>query len=151
MVCPISNYPPRLPYPNRTTSEAVQVFFSGYLVFTVGMVALKISILLFYLRIFAVRKFALWCAAIGVVTIAWFIAAVTSTFLTCRPVECFWDKSNPDCKCTNGVHIGYFVTCPPDILTNIAILVLPIPWLWNLHMQTRRKVAITLIFALGSL
>lgn len=40
---------------------------------------------------------------------------------------------------------------PLDILNNIAILILPIPDLWNLQMQRWKKFAITLIFVLGSL
>lgn len=125
-------------------------FFIGTLFFGAGCFALKLSILFFYHRIFAVRKFTMWCIAIGLVSIAWIIAFVVSQFLICRPVECFWDKSNPECKCVNATHIGFYVTLPPDILTNIALLILPIPWLWNLQMHRRKKIAITFIFLLGS-
>ncbi|KAI4114152.1 MAG: hypothetical protein LQ338_008046, partial [Usnochroma carphineum] len=127
-----------------------KLFFAISCIFLVACTALKFSILFFYHRIFTVRKFTVWCVIIGIVIIAWFIAFLVSQFLTCRPLQCFWDRSGPDCKCINGSHIGFYVTSPPDILTNVAILVLPIPWLWGLQMQTRRKVAITMIFLLGS-
>ncbi|KAI4167394.1 MAG: hypothetical protein LQ343_007247 [Gyalolechia ehrenbergii] len=128
-----------------------KLFFTGTLLFAVGCFALKLSILFFYHRIFAVRKFTIWCIAIGIVSVAWFIAFIVSQFLICRPVECFWDKSIPDCKCVNATHIGLFVTSPPDILTNIALLILPIPWLWNLQMRRGKKIAITFIFLLDSI
>ncbi|KAI4147760.1 MAG: hypothetical protein L6R39_003013, partial [Caloplaca ligustica] len=127
-----------------------KAFFAATCIFPVAALALKFSILFFYRRIFAVQKFAIWCYIISVVCVAWFIAFVVSTFLICRPLACFWDKTITGCKCTNLKHIAYYVTSPPDILTNIAILILPIPWLWNLQMPTRRKFAIIIIFLLGS-
>lgn len=51
----------------------------------------------------------------------------------------------------NTTTIGFYVVSAPDIITNLVILILPIPYLWGLQMQTRRKVAITIIFLLGSL
>lgn len=113
--------------------------------------ALKLSILWFYHRIFAVRKFTIWCSIIAIVTLAWFIAFVFASFLTCRPLKCSWDPTGPECKCLDSKKVGHYITTPPDIATNIAILVLPMPWLWGLQMQTKRKLAITFIFLLGSL
>ncbi|KAL8689678.1 MAG: hypothetical protein Q9218_004708 [Villophora microphyllina] len=128
----------------------IKLFFATTCVFPVACAALKFSVLFFYHRIFPVRTFTLWNIAIGVVVIAWFIAFIVSQMLTCRPIAYWWDKSIPGGHCINANHVAYYITSPPDILTNIAILALPIPWLWNLQMQLRRKVAITFIFLLGS-
>ena len=38
-----------------------------------------------------------------------------------------------------------------NILTDVIVLVLPIPWLYGLQMKTSKKVAIGGIFLLGSL
>ncbi|KAL8955727.1 MAG: hypothetical protein Q9193_006528, partial [Seirophora villosa] len=127
-----------------------KVFFATSCIFPTACLFLKLSILYFYLRIFSVRKFTVWVKIIGAVCVAWWIAFIVSQFLICRPVECFWDPSNPDCKCINATHVAYYITSPPDILTNLAILILPIPWLWSLQMQTRKKVAIMLILLLAS-
>ncbi|KAI4281625.1 MAG: hypothetical protein L6R35_005605, partial [Caloplaca aegaea] len=127
-----------------------KAFFATLYVFATACLALKFSILFFYHRIFAVRKFTICVNIISAICIAWYIASIVSGFLICRPLNCWWDKSNPDCKCINATHVGYFITSPPDIISNLAILILPIPWLWNLQMQTRKKVAIILILLLGS-
>ncbi|KAI4177281.1 MAG: hypothetical protein LQ348_005849 [Seirophora lacunosa] len=127
-----------------------KAFFATSCIFPTACLFLKLSILYFYLRIFSVRKFTVWVKIIGAVCVAWWIAFLVAQFLICRPLECFWDKSNPDCKCINAKHVAYYITSPPDILTNLAILILPIPWLWSLQMQTRKKVAIMLILLLGS-
>ncbi|KAL8986966.1 MAG: hypothetical protein Q9177_003786, partial [Variospora cf. flavescens] len=116
-----------------------KAFFATLCVFATACLALKFSILFFYHRIFAVRKFTICVNIISAICIAWYIASIVSSFLICRPLNCWWDKSNPDCKCINATHVGYFITSPPDIISNLAILILPIPWLWNLQMQTRKK------------
>ncbi|KAL8774200.1 MAG: hypothetical protein Q9194_004095 [Teloschistes cf. exilis] len=127
-----------------------KLFFATTCIFPVAAAALKFSVLFFYHRIFPIRAFTLWNIAIGVIVIAWFIAFIVSQFLTCRPIAFYWDKSIPGGHCINSNHVAYYITSPPDILTNVAILVLPIPWLWNLQMQRRRKVVLTFIFLLGS-
>ncbi|KAL9585101.1 MAG: hypothetical protein Q9212_001727 [Teloschistes hypoglaucus] len=134
---------------NQVTAFS-KLFFATTCVFPVAAAALKFSVLFFYHRIFPIRAFTLWNIAIGVIVVAWFIAVIVAQFLTCRPIAFYWDKSIPGGHCINSNHVAYYITSPPDIITNIAILVLPIPWLWNLQMQFRRKVVLTFIFVLGS-
>ncbi|KAL8858879.1 MAG: hypothetical protein Q9178_004557 [Gyalolechia marmorata] len=127
------------------------LYFAGSVFFNTGAPALKLSILVFYHRIFPVQKFMVSCIIIGVVVIGWFIASVVSTFLICRPVAYWWDKSIPGGHCINATTIHFSVVSPADILTNLAILALPIPWLWGLQMQKRKKWAITIIFLLDTI
>ena len=96
------------------------------------------------------RKFKILEIVIGIVVVIWFIAFILLQFLTCIPLNYTWNKAVPG-HCINANYVSYFGTSPLDILTNIAILILPIPYLWHLQMQTLKKVAITGIFILGSL
>ncbi|KAL8893717.1 MAG: hypothetical protein Q9192_004995 [Flavoplaca navasiana] len=128
-----------------------KLFFTDACIFPIAMTPLKLSILWFYHRIFPIRKFTISCIAIAAVTVAWLIASLVAQFLLCRPFQYFWDKSIPGGTCINIKHVAYFITSPPDILTSIAILILPIPSLWGLQMQRRRKLAISGIFLLASL
>lgn len=107
--------------------------------------------LVFYQRIFLERKFRIISIIIGLVVIAWFIAYLFILFFTCIPLAYWWDKTIPGGHCINESDTGYFGTSPPDILTNIAILVLPVPYLWQLQMPRWKKLALTFIFLLGSL
>lgn len=50
----------------------------------------------------------------------------------------------------NEHTISYSVT-GTELLTNIAMLVLPIPWLWQLYLPRSKKFALFGIFMLGSL
>ena len=97
------------------------------------------------------HRFHLLSNAIGVVCIIWFIAFIFLQFFTCVPLAFYWNKAIPDGHCINANYVAYFGTSPLDILTNIAILILPIPHLWNLQMVRAKKKAIIGIFILGSL
>ncbi len=91
------------------------------------------------------------CLVLGIFTVVWLIAVIVTNFLVCRPFAYWWDKSIPGGHCVDTDITGYYLSTAPDIITNLAVLLLPIPILWKLQMQTRRKVAVTIIFVLGSL
>ena len=82
--------------------------------------------------------------------IAWFISLVFAVIFSCHPVAFFWDKTIKGGTCIDENDLAYGITAT-NIVTDIVVLVLPIPWLWNLQMVSARKVAIVGIFLLGSL
>lgn len=67
----------------------------------------------------------------------------------CRPVQFIWDKS------IHGTCIKtwtFFVAgSAPNVLTDFAILILPLPAVWNLKMGMVQKVSVVGILMLGSL
>lgn len=119
--------------------------------FPVSITAAKLSVLFFYHRIFPSDRFRVISIIIGIVTLAWFIVFIFLQFFTCVPLAYYWDKSIPGGHCIDEHVIAYYGTSPGDIATNIAILILPIPYLWNLQMHLQRRLAIIAIFLLGSL
>ena len=119
--------------------------------FPVSVTAAKLSVLFFYHRIFPSKRFRNISIVIGLVTLAWFIVFIFLQFFTCVPLDYYWDKSIPGGHCINTHIIAYYGTSPGDIATNIAILILPIPYLWNLQMQWQRRLGLIAIFLLGSL
>lgn len=136
---------------DEITNISFQLFFADACLFPLAVLPMKCSILWFYHRIYPVRKFTISCIVTAAVTVAWFIASIVVNFLTCRPFQYFWDRSIPGGKCINSNNLAYAITSPPDILTSLALLILPIPLLWGLQMPRRKKLAITGIFVLGSL
>ena len=80
----------------------------------------------------------------------WCLAHIITVIFSCQPIPYFWDRTIKGGKCINENNFSYG-TSAANILTDIAVLVLPIPWLWRLQMKTEKKVAIAGIFLLGSL
>lgn len=108
------------------------------------------SILFLYLRIFPSHKFKIASIVAGVLNIAWCISLTGAIIFSCKPVEYFWDKSIPNGYCHSQNTRGYGITAA-NFITDLAVWLLPIPWLWGLQMETSRKLAVIGMFLLGGL
>ena len=75
------------------------------------------------------------------------VAQIISDGLLCRPLSTVGDPlETGDCADTWQPQIA-FSRC--NIAIDSIILLLPIPMVWRLQMATRRKIELTIIFALG--
>ncbi|KAJ6151530.1 hypothetical protein N7470_007127 [Penicillium chermesinum] len=122
-----------------------------------GVMFIKLSILILYRRLFLVQqkwfKIALWVNA--------FYAAglgISSTFVfifQCAPVDWYWTRY----RAYYGIEMTQG-TCLPQLahlaapqflntVSDMAILLLPVPVIWNLKIQNARKVAVSGVFLLG--
>ena len=96
------------------------------------------------------RTFTRISMAIGTTLVLWCLAHVITVIFSCRPIAFAWDKTIQGGKCINQNNFSYG-TSAANFLTDIAVLILPIPWLVKLQMQPGKKVAVAGIFLLGSL
>ena len=115
-----------------------------------GTAFVKLSILVFYRRIFPVNVLRITTfLLIGIITI-WWIALTLTTILSCTPVDYNWDVTQPDGRCLNGRNFSVAFSVP-IIVTDLFVLVLPLPVVWRLQLQSKRKIALSIIFSLGTL
>lgn len=111
---------------------------------------IKLSCLLFYRRVFSPNKATLVCIYGGI----WFVAIsytamVFATIFECIPVRRTWNKLTPG-HCYPAKILPYF-SGALNVVTDIYVLVLPIPSLWHLNLKMSRKIRVMAIFALGIL
>ncbi|GME34854.1 putative pth11-like integral membrane protein [Neofusicoccum parvum] len=66
---------------------------------------------------------------------------------TCTPVRKFWNRPLPG-TCIN-IAAYYYITIAMNILTDIAIIVIPIPALVKLNVPTNQKYGLIFAFGLG--
>ena len=118
--------------------------------FGLSVTSIKLSLLYFYHRIFPMRRFTNWLIGIGVFMILWWAAHFFTVIFTCRPIEFNWNKRIQGGKCLNAIDFSYGISAI-NIVTDIVVLVLPIPWLLKLQLDLKKKLAVTGIFLLGSL
>ena len=111
---------------------------------------IKISILLFYMRIFAVRSFRIAAHITMVLVIAWALSVILCGFLLCTPFAFNWDQTIPGGSCGKQV-LSYILTGALNIITDVMVLSLPIPMVWKLQTPRANKIALTVIFGLGFL
>jgi hypothetical protein len=107
----------------------------------------KLSLLLLYRRIFVSSKFLFIVYGMGVVIILWAIIMTFLGIFNCHPISGFWTGQGK-CLLFKEFAIGYAIV---NILTDLAVWLLPIPSIWKLQLPTAQKVALTFIFVLGLL
>ncbi|KAL8851941.1 MAG: hypothetical protein Q9221_003152 [Calogaya cf. arnoldii] len=136
--------------------NAQQYLKMGYvfqILYAHGMTVIKLSILLFYCRLFpresTSKRWRFCVYAIAAVCIGFFISRITSTIFQCRPMSYFWTRQG-DGKCINELALIYF-SQSLSVLTDIFILTLPMPVVWKLRLRKSKKIGVVGIFLLGSL
>jgi len=109
----------------------------------------KISILCLYLRIFVDRSFRILCFINLSVVVAFTTGATFATIFQCVPIAASWDKS-VEAECTDSTAFWY-AWCIINIVTDVAILALPVREVWQLQLPSREKIGLLAVFSLGAL
>ncbi|KAI1501430.1 hypothetical protein F5X99DRAFT_382442 [Biscogniauxia marginata] len=113
--------------------------------------AVKLSVLLFYLRIFVNQRVLLATKiAIGVVAV-WSTVNFINVFLMCQPFESRFDPVayvGPECRFQKPIYTA--IVCF-NVVTDLPIFLLPIPTIWSLKMKKSHKVYLVLSFLFACL
>lgn len=124
-----------------------QVVTAAYVCWTLGTGSIKLSVLVLYTRIFRTAAFRRWSsvlmAAVGAFTVAFFVVFLTN----CVPVSQEWNPV-PGGHCRDQAPSEFSsVSC--SLLIDLAIIILPFPWLWKLQMPMRNKVTVSITLSIG--
>ncbi|KAI9807243.1 MAG: hypothetical protein M1825_005961 [Sarcosagium campestre] len=124
-----------------------KVFYPWGIFYDINISLFKISILLLYRRVFVgpwIRK--------GSLVLIWFLVAFTITLVgkdvfACIPLHKQWEPSVPG-YCIN-LRATYYWASAIFLLTDIMVLVMPMPLVWQLQISKKQKIGLSLIFGLG--
>lgn len=109
----------------------------------------KISLVLLYLDIFPTSKARL----VAYILLTWItVNSLINFFVTlfnCRPVNAFWDRDVKG-KCIDINAFGYAASATA-IAQDIALLIYPLVCIRQLQMQRHRKIAVGVMFSIGTL
>lgn len=130
------------------------MFYVDETLYLALLTATKISILLFYLRIFPNTRFYIAAyTTIGLV-LATGVAFILAQILQCLPIRYNWDRLQDDPyleanhKCADVLLLVESAAIASIVLDGL-VLVLPLPVLARLQVDWRRKQAILLMFGVG--
>jgi fatty-acid desaturase len=129
-----------------------QIFYYTELLYLASVALTKISILLFYLRIFpqkSLRKIIYF--TIGL-CIAYMIAFVLATALQCIPVRIAWEHWDGEHhgKCID-LNADAWCSAASNIILDLIVILLPMRVLKDLKMNRWRKFGVMLMFLGGLL
>lgn len=115
--------------------------------YDLALVFVKLGILAFYWRVFVHPVFRRLVLATAAFIVAWGIGITITLFLVCRPLRAYWD-STVEGTCLTIVTFTYFTNIS-NLITDIWIFLMPIPMIWRLQLQVKKKVILSVIFCIG--
>lgn len=104
--------------------------------------------LLLYIRIFAIRWFRTLCWAVLGFSVLAMISIILGTCLICRPIMYSFDKTIPNGHCGNLLSFENY-TAILSVILDLIIVVLPMPMLWGLQLQRKKKIGLSIVFGMG--
>ena len=109
----------------------------------------KLALLAIYLHIFVQPHFRMACYVLVTLLIANWIGNTVAVLLICQPIQYLWDRTITGGHC---FHINAWFRWASflNILTDVAMLLLPLPVIWKLHTSRNVKIGLTITFATGS-
>lgn len=137
-----------------------KVFFAQGLLYNPVLGLVKWSIILFLTRLDDWRRNFRWTlVALQVFNVAYMVSVFLVVVFQCSPVHMYWNHHKTD-NLVEGkiVNDGYtcidqasfsLSTAGLSVLTDVAILLVPIAMMRNLRMPTRRKLAVIFVLSLG--
>ncbi|KAJ8131472.1 hypothetical protein O1611_g2156 [Lasiodiplodia mahajangana] len=122
----------------------------GQITWALANTGVKISIIDFYITLFGTnRKFRQVSYSLMVAVGVYCLLVILIAFLLCQPLAFNWDTTIPGGHCGNR-NSAFLTSGILNLILDVSVIILPLPMLWNLHMATHRKVALTLLFSVGA-
>lgn len=131
---------PRLSSASPAADRAGQLVFAEGVMYNVSLMAIKVALFAQYYRLIAETPHRVPCLALAVLVVAWCAGMVLLVVFGCLPVQAAWDFTITDKDCSAASH-GLVIGIG-NVLTDFLIILLPVPIVWKLEMQTSRKLAI---------
>ncbi|KAH8693343.1 hypothetical protein GQ44DRAFT_744627 [Phaeosphaeriaceae sp. PMI808] len=125
-----------------------KIFLAYECIWVTAILLVKISVLLTYRRLFPLHEVRIALAIITAIVISWWIALLLVYIFQCNPISKAWlPWIEGTCINLKASFIGNAI---PNILTDVAILCVPIKPVWKLHLRLAQRLSILFMFLLGS-
>jgi hypothetical protein len=135
--------------PEQLTAWA-QTLFVTEMIYGLLIALEKTSILLLYRRLFSVHR---WFRMSTTILIAyawmWAVSEALTAIFQCQPVALQWDKTLQG-TCIDQLAFFRWISVP-NVIHDVAMLLLPIPIIWKLQINIRQKIALSSVFLIGSM
>ncbi|APA11569.1 hypothetical protein sscle_08g063390 [Sclerotinia sclerotiorum 1980 UF-70] len=135
--------------PAVNLNEYSKVNYAGRPFYMIGVLCFKVSLCFSYLRILSKGQpnYRLLVWFVMILCILGHVAGTLALMFNCHPVQKSWLPKTPGkCLPVGPLFFGLAIT---TIVFDVIIFFLPIPFLYGLRMDNRKKFGIIGVFALG--
>jgi len=142
---------------DSTTAEInflLKVIYIGSVLYVIEGFFVKMSILIFYLRLTGRAYLGIRRTIIGMMVFvsAYTVAYVIAVSIVCGPVNAHWGSILHFAEvCPNRIlYRNFFLGVSSiHVITDFIVLLLPIPMVWRLQVPLSRKFSLAALFGLG--
>ena len=127
----------------------MQLIWIASLEYSAAITLMKAAVLLQYRRVFPLPNFQRRCDMFLAFVFVWAMTGALGTLLICLPIERNWDALAPT-NCGKRVYF-WEVYAILHVITDVFILILPLPLLKTLPLPRMQKAVLTGVFCLGFL
>lgn len=135
----------------RFGMDTLVLFLKGILAFPIiwnfTICFSKLSVLLMYTTVISVRKMVIACRIVGLFIILWNIGGILGALLMCRPFAKNWDMTLEG-TCGDN-RLFYMWLGAINVVAEVVILLLPVPFLYQLQLKMAKKVVVIGLFSVG--
>ena len=140
---------------NTTHPDTVRVnksFWASVWTYNLSLTLTKVSILVSYFRIFIQKPLRRLCWILLGFMVTFGLWTIIGSILVCVPVEKSWTTMDlyGSEYCMNRYN-AWFANAAVNMVIDLTLIILPMPILKGLNMPMKQKIALMLVFALGTL
>lgn len=147
-VC-VTDSDPQVTVIANTILSLLQALYATVPCYNMAQTLYKLSITTQSYRLFAtVRAQKIMKILIGWILVCG-IMSVSGSLFYCRPIPKAWDDSIPG-QCVNRSNLNYAIA-GFNILNDVALLLIPVPFLLTLQIAKKQRIVLICVFACGAL
>ncbi|KAL8659146.1 MAG: hypothetical protein Q9202_007261 [Teloschistes flavicans] len=125
------------------------LFYAFQLSYVTTLPLVKISVLLFYHRIFPQKSFRRVTNIMGVILVLFLLSSWLVTGLQCLPIHSFWQPDIPRTCIKQSSY--YLATGSLNLILDVIVVLMPIPLLVKLQLPKPQKIGVIVLFLSGGL
>ncbi|OLN97882.1 hypothetical protein CCHL11_02495 [Colletotrichum chlorophyti] len=136
----------------RLTDLSLKLFFVEELLYAFVVSVTKVSVLIFYLRLFPEPWFRVACYLTLTITTLYGLGQSFAIILICSPVSfnwTQWDREHPG-QC-GDINVMTFTNGGINITIDLILFILPVTQFITVSWTLQKKIGISLIFLIGLL
>jgi len=135
--------------PEKFETWAKLIFVEEF-VYILSVTIPKLAILALYMRVFTTKPYQYAVYGIASVMFLNVVVDYILTLVTCKPIAFNWDITIVGGSCGDRMAAYRWISIP-NILTDLFMLVLPLPVVWKLQTGNTQKIGLTATFLTGSI
>ncbi|KAH6711992.1 hypothetical protein BKA61DRAFT_691562 [Leptodontidium sp. MPI-SDFR-AT-0119] len=136
--------------PASSMVEFQKIQYAAAIIYGPCIWSIKVTLLLILVRVFTpFRRIisAVWAFIFAM--LLYYIIVTALKVFKCRPISSVWDPNTPG-KCLNEILL-FSIDTSLSIITDLIILILPIPLVWSLQVTTKVKLRTIALLGAGGL